>query len=137
MGAKPTKMGLGFAPMPLRTSGLEPWLSTPHVPTQGTVWHQTGRKPDIACYITDFCDDFTWKHDTRGNPGQKTMDPTAASRLASEGWAAFADDRDYRSRPPHEQTGYTWYYRPCYQRWALGWNKASTSDAWHDCHALT
>lgn len=127
--------------LPMRTSGLEPWLSTPYIPT---ILNQRGFQADLACYMTSYYEKLTRElADHPSNPTMKVMHPESRMRLAREGWIQFSDHTEYTfdyespSRCPDECTCYTWYYRPWYQRWANNINNNAMTDAWMDWHAFT
>lgn len=137
MGAKPTKFGLGWAPIPLATSGLEPWLQTPYVPSQGTISYGHGFKPDVACYITGYADEFTHREEN-GLPSVRKTSPEFNSQMLTEGWIAF--DCNIVSnwhKEPYESTYYTWYYRPWAMRVAKKLNNKINTDDWIDYHSPT
>jgi len=146
MGATPTKFGLGWAPIPLATSGSEPWLQTPYVPRQGTISHGRGFKPDVACYITGYADEFTRREEdfARRNgennslPAVRETSPEFNSQMLSEGWIAFDHNNVCNwHKEPYENTYYTWYYRPWEMRVAKKLNNRINTDDWIDYHSPT
>lgn len=146
MGARPTKFGLGFAPLPLAPSGLESWLGTPYVPVEGTVSYGKGLKPDVACYITEYTDEFTREEakfinnigETNALPALRKTSPEFNSQMLSAGWIAFAfDNVSNWDKPPYNNTYYTWYYRPWYMRVAKKMNDRVNTEDCIDYHSPT
>lgn len=132
--------------MPLAPSGLESWLGTPYVPVAGTISHGKGLKPDVACYITEYADEFTREEarflnkigEKNALPAVRRTSPKFNSQMLFSGWIAF--DRDnvgHWNRAPYDYTYYTWYYRPWYMRVAKKMNDRVNTDDWTDYHSPT
>lgn len=132
--------------MPLATCGLEPWLQTPYVPKQGTISYGKGLKPDVACFITGYADEFTRREAefTRQLSGKSILpairktSPEFDSQMLSGGWIAFDKDNvGHWHRAPYDNTYYTWYYRPWRMRVAEKLNDRINTDDWIDYHSPT